>query len=713
VIQHSEDDGTVPFSEGLALWNNLRPEVRALSLFQSYADLLLPGGTVEEDPDHGLVSSRATDVFPSMLEFFDERLGLEPSPSPAVDDAVTIGNTLHASHTLNVLANDNLPAGWRIVSATNGGHGKVAVAPDGRSLVYTFMDYVEPVNDSPFRGVEYITYTLGDASAPPPGGAAPGAVATVALTIGDDPGLLRVATFTATSTGFVVRFNGPADVGQINLYDTQTGGLGQADVTLVGAATGAVRGTLVLDPDGMAVTFIRTGGELLPDTYTVTLRSASNGFRATTGTLLDGNADGTPGDNYTATFAVAPSTAVSVRVPDFMRGPGQLVQIAPSSGLPLRLSNGAGVTSVSFTLRYDPALLAITGAAAGALVPPGATVMLNTSTPGQALLTLTSSMALPAGPIDFIRLTASVPTGAPYGSKHVLDVTSLQLNSGAIASQDDDGLHIVGYFGDATGNAGYSSADALRIQRVATGLDSGFAAYPLADPVLVADVTANGAISSLDAVRVLQEAVGIDQAAILPIPAGVTPIAASGPDPNLNIPKTFRGRPGDLITVPVQLDLSDGLETADLAISYDPTRLEVIDVQRGSLTADFDLFAVNHNPAAGTIRVGLGRSAGPIEGRDIGSVVEMTFRIRAGALTGATIINLRQNVDTTLTQLNDGGLDLNPDPNNRAGDRLDGLVMVQPKPLARVVDELFRQYGGGDSDLARLLAAVTSRKRGE
>jgi hypothetical protein len=191
---------------------------------------------------------------------------------------------------------------------------------------------------------------------------------------------------------------------------------------------------------------------------------------------------------------------------------------------------------------------------------------LDTLVPGTAVLTFSSPMALGPGPIDFVMLNATVPDDAPYTSKHLLDLADIRINDGAISAQDDDGIHVVAYFGDASGNASYSSADALLASRVVAGLDSGFGAYPLVDPVLVADITGNGSLSSLDAVRILQEAIGIDQAAIPPIPPGVTPIPASGPDPYLNFPRTFRGRPGDLITEPVPLDLSDGLEAADLAV---------------------------------------------------------------------------------------------------------------------------------------------------
>jgi hypothetical protein len=130
-----------------------------------------------------------------------------------------------------------------------------------------------------------------------------------------------------------------------------------------------------------------------------------------------------------------------------------------------------------------------------------------------------------------------------------------------------------------------------------------------------------------------------------------------------------------------------------------------VEVRRGNLTADFDLFAVNHDEKAATIRVGLGRTAGPIEGRGSGSVVLITFRIRTQAQPGKAIVNLRRAVGDTFTQLNDGGLDLNPDPRDRAGDRLDGLIQVQRQ--AR--DRALAAWAG--QELVDLLESAARRKK--
>lgn len=65
------------------------------------------------------------------------------------------------------------------------------------------------------------------------------------------------------------------------------------------------------------------------------LRSGATGFRTPGGALLDGNADGIPGDDYLTSIAAPPQTVDTVlSVPDFTRGPGQSII------LPLQLSNG-------------------------------------------------------------------------------------------------------------------------------------------------------------------------------------------------------------------------------------------------------------------------------------------------------------------------------------------------------------------------------------
>jgi hypothetical protein len=155
------------------------------------------------------------------------------------------------------------------------------------------------------------------------------------------------------------------------------------------------------------------------------------------------------------------------------------------------------------------------------------------------------------------------------------------------------------------------------------------------------------------------------------------------------------------VTVPVNLDISEGLQTADLVLSYDMRRLVVrgvADVRPGSLTGDFDVFGVNLDAQAGTLRVGLGRTAGAISGRGSGSVIEITFRVLPNAPPGRAIVNLREDLGQTRTRLNEGGLDLNPSPSNDDGDALDGAIRVMGlRPPAPLKFRPPRAAPGGDN----------------
>jgi hypothetical protein len=290
-----------------------------------------------------------------------------------------------------------------------------------------------------------------------------------------------------------------------------------------------------------SVTFIATGGPLPPDTYTVTLRSAANGFTdLASGELLDGDGDGTPGGDFVDTFIVDALQPVVVSLPDFTRGSLQPVDVPPvevietpvddvTPGLPIQVSNADGIESVVLTITYDPELLDITAASPGPDMPVGSTVVPDFADVGtlrQVTLTFSSPDSLSAGSAELITLTAEVPDSAPSGTAQVLDVEIVSINGGAPAATADDALHEVGYFGDTTGNGGYSGLDAQRVARVVVGLDAGFEAFPTIDPLIVSDVTGNGGLSGLDAQRIAQMVVGLDPAEIPPLPQ---PLRLDGP----------------------------------------------------------------------------------------------------------------------------------------------------------------------------------------
>src|SRR5262249_49307963 len=141
----------------------------------------------------------------------------------------------------------------------------------------------------------------------------------------------------------------------------------------------------------------------------------------------------------------------------------------------------------------------------------------------------------------------------------------------------------------------YASSDALLMTRVVLQTDTGFAAYPLVDPVIVADTDGSGFIPSDAPLQANEAGVGVPTAnlPVPPIPSGVVFQAiANNVDPTLSIPATLHVDVDGTVTVPVNIDDahpagSTGLTAAHLALTYDPRLFTVsaTDIHLGSVLA--------------------------------------------------------------------------------------------------------------------------------
>jgi hypothetical protein len=487
----------------------------------------------------------------------------------------------------------------------------------------------------------------------------------------------------------VLDFNRDLDPTTLNLYDA-SGTLGAADVVLTGATVGTVRGSVVLDPNLRRLTFVATSGRLAADTYTITLRSAADGFRDTTAALLDGDANGTAGGNFATSFTIGapPPNAVTISVPNIARGPGQAINVPAdvTTGLPISFSDGGGITAATFEVRYNPALLTISGAAVAPGLPPTAAVTVNTSTPGVALLQFTSSTPLVSGTTRFVDLQASVPASATYLAKEILDLGNIVVNGGSVAGLDDDAVHVAAYFGDVTGNGTYSGTDASLLARNAVGLDSGFAIFKLLDPTIIGDITGNGSFSAQDTSKSLQLAVGI-AVPEAPSPLPSVSLTMGGPDPKLSIPTDLIADAGSSLNIPLNIDsivdlTGSGLTSAELVIEYDPAAVEVQQVLLGKLLTDSPgAWFVNAriDAAAGRVIVSVAGTE-PIEGLFSGELVRLQAKVKPDAPAGGTAINLAATAGDSAvrTQLNEGFLTLIPAPTDRANDPgVDGLLRIR------------------------------------
>ena len=278
-------------------------------------------------------------------------------------------------------------------------------------------------------------YTVADGF----GGTAQGTV-TIEVTA---PATFQVTTFEQTDSGFHIGFNRAFDASVLNLYsgidDAPRSPMGTADLTLTDVAGNLVRGNLVLDADGLGATYLKSDGILAAGDYTLRLSSRVDGWRDQSGQLLDGDGDGTAGDDYSRSLTVAASSSAVVSIGEVAVGPGQTLNSnAIASRLGISFSNAAGFTSGSLKLAYNPDLLNLTGV-----------TYLNGASGSHSivdgLLSISFSHAgLGAGTVELIRLEGDVPAAVKdnYGAKQLLDLFDVSLNGGALPALVDDGIHL-------------------------------------------------------------------------------------------------------------------------------------------------------------------------------------------------------------------------------------------------------------------------------
>jgi hypothetical protein len=446
--------------------------------------------------------------------------------------------------------------------------------------------------------------------------ATPG-VRTVQVRVADDDGGVGTDSFQVTvspsfsvtslapeATGFVVHLSRPADTTLVNLFDGPDPTVEPADVTVVGALTGPVAGSIVWDAAGNRFTWIKTGTPFAPDTYTVTLFSRADGWTDTTGRLLDGNADGTGGDHYLSTFTISPRSDRLLGMLDFARGPSQTANVPNTgTGIPLTLSEGAGVLSVDLDVRYDPNLLAITGVSRGSGAPANWSVTANLTEPGRARITASGVSSLPAGAVQALRLIAEVPATAPLGASHVLRLENLRVNGGLIAAHGDAAVHKVAYLADVDASRAYTAFDAAFTSRVVVGLDTGFDAYPLTDPVIIGNSSGTGSLSGLDAAYVAQKAVFLPRPEIPDLPASLPAPAPDAIDPVIGAPMGIVAQAGQSAQVPITIDNLGGLYGVTVSIGYVTSLLDLSNerVELGEQLAEQGWSLVqNVDDAAGT-----------------------------------------------------------------------------------------------------------------
>jgi hypothetical protein len=255
------------------------------------------------------------------------------------------------------------------------------------------------------------------------------------------------------------------------------------DIKLVGTNVGEVKGSITWNADTNTISFVKTGGVLEADTYDVTLESGSAAIKdALTGSLLDGNGNFTPGDDYFSddhviAAPVSGTRVVSIR--DFAHGSAQDVDDIPATAnscLGVRVDDATGVTSLDFNLKYDSALLTINNVLLSqAAIDEGWAITINHNTLTGVLEVSAFGSALSGSDLAVILLDASIPEGAAYGELQVLKLSNIVLGSGGgpLSVLADRAIHKSTYLADADCSSNYADPnDPALTTRVAVELDA-------------------------------------------------------------------------------------------------------------------------------------------------------------------------------------------------------------------------------------------------
>jgi hypothetical protein len=150
------------------------------------------------------------------------------------------------------------------------------------------------------------------------------------------------------------------------------------------------------------------------------------------------------------------------------------------------------------------------------------------------------------------------------------------------------------------------------------------------------------------------------------------------PSATLALAAHSTGGSGQQITVPVNLTGGAGgftYNSDNLAISFDPTKLQVASVAAGSYAAIANFGSTlnvtpNFNNTTGTLLISeiTTNSSGVfIPGGTTGDIVDVTFNVLSSDLPGTTVIKLNASIGgNTPTEVNGGTVVLNPAPDNSA-----------------------------------------------
>ncbi len=175
--------------------------------------------------------------------------------------------------------------------------------------------------------------------------------------------------------------------------------------------------------------------------------------------------------------------------------------------------------------------------------------------------------------------------------------------------------------GDINGDGEVDSGDALLALKIAVG-----ELIPTELQKLSGDLNGDRKIDSADAVMILRKAVGLP---INPPQTGGGHLALSGDEYTVAISDGW-GLPGQAVRLPVSIDQASDLAGLDLSLSYDPTVLAVLSVEKTELTGSFTL---DYYSQAGELNLAI--SSDQALSGEGGALLKVEFQVMTEAPIGS------------------------------------------------------------------------------
>jgi hypothetical protein len=496
------------------------------------------------------------------------------------------------------------------------------------------------------------------------------------------PNTTKIDTFANDASSITITFNKAIATTLLQINDSYSGSTltEQADMIVTDATNQSVNGSLIVAPDAKSVTFMKTGSNFANGTYRVRLRSSANSFRNATGELLDGNGDGVVGDDYTANFTISNQSRL-VSIADVVRGPGQVLRVNPTDlGIPVKLSDAQDVYSFNVSLNYDPNLITVSDVVVPASLSSVLQISSNLSTVGRIDISVVAPNGLSSGLQTLFIVNGKVPDKAPYRSKAELFLSNIHLyrsDKSEITTTIDQGIQLISYIGDVTGDGRYNALDTLRIQRYLVNLDRWYAQYPLVDPVMVADITGDGRVNALDSLYLQRYLVNMP-VTFLSAPPVTSMTQTAGLDPVIRLPKNLTAYRGQNIQVPVELQNTDpqaiNVNSFEVAIAIDPKTFKMLRIQSDAT------IRTRYDARKGILVIGGILADVTLKPGESLIIAKLNLKVAGHTVATDYALNLldqaRIGKEQYATSVNGGTLVLIPGPTSGANDPVDGVVRV-------------------------------------